>query len=124
MADQRKIIIVEGKADRFRLKKILAESIEIICTFGTISEYDLDELLEPYEMDMLYVFVDADYTGERIRALFQRNYPEAIHLYTDEFYKEVEATPFQVLVEQLIQHFEIRQQFLEIKDEKSGNMDA
>lgn len=115
--EQQKVIIVEGKADRFRLKRILAEPVRIICTYGTISEYDLDELLAPYELDLLYVFVDADFTGEQIRALFQQNYPEATHLYTNEFHKEVEMTPYRLLAEQLNQYFEIHQEFLHIEDE-------
>lgn len=114
---RRKILIVEGKADRFRLQQILAEPVKIICTFGTISESHLDELLAPYELDDLYVFVDADHTGEKIRHLFKQNYPEATHLYTDEFHKEVETTPFQLLGEQLEKYFEVEQQFLDIKDE-------
>lgn len=115
--DCQKVIIVEGKADRFRLQRMIAEPVIIICTFGTISEYHLDELLAPYEMEELYVFVDADFTGEQIRDLFQMNYPEAIHLYTDEFHKEVEATPYRLLAEELVKHFKLHQQFLRIKDD-------
>lgn len=121
---RQKILIVEGKADRLRLQRILAEPVKILCTFGTISEYDLDELLLPYETADLYVFVDADYTGEKIRSLFERNYPGAIHLYTNEFYKEVETTPYDLLSAQLKKYFEIHQQFLEIKDDRSGKLDA
>lgn len=113
----RKVIIVEGKADRFRLKRILAEPIRIICTYGTISEYDLDALLEDYEAEDLYVFVDADFTGEKIRELFKRNYPEAVHLYTNEFHKEVETTPYRLLAEQLTKYFTIHEQFLTIEDD-------
>lgn len=115
--ERRKVIVVEGKSDRFRLQQLLIEPVDIICTFGTISEYHLDELLEPYELDDLYVFVDADHTGEKIRDLFHRNYPEAVHLYTDEIHVEVEVTPYELLAEQLIKYFDIDQQFLIIKDE-------
>lgn len=107
------MIIVEGKADRLRLKRILAEPVKIICTFGTISEYNLDELLAPYEEDDLFVFVDADHTGDKIRTLFKQNYPSAIHLYTDEFYIEVEATPFDILAKQLDGYFNIHREFLQ-----------
>lgn len=115
--ERQKILIVEGKADRFRLQQILAEPVTIICTFGTISEYHLDELLMPYETANLYVFVDADYTGEKIRCLFTQNYPEAIHLYTDEFHKEVEATPYHLLGAQLDKYFKIHEQFLKVEDD-------
>ncbi|MDS9472749.1 toprim domain-containing protein [Sporosarcina pasteurii] len=110
--DRQKVIVVEGKADRFRLKRILAEPVQIICTFGTISEYHLDELMEPYEASELFVFVDADDTGDKIRTLFKKNYPWAIHLYTDEFYKEVETTPYDILAEQLDGYFNIHREFL------------
>ena len=115
--ERHKVIVVEGKADRLRLQQLLVESVDIICTFGTISEYHLDELLEPYELYDLYVFVDADYTGAQIRDLFHRHYPEAVHLYTDEFYVEVEETPYQVLATQLHPYFEINQRFVNRQDE-------
>src|SRR5690625_993336 len=107
-----KVIIVEGKADRLRLKRILAEPVHIICTYGTISEYHLDELLEPFETSDLFVFVDDDDTGERIRTLFKRNFTWAIHLYTEELYKEVETTPYHILAEELAGHFKIHREFL------------
>lgn len=114
---RQKVLIVEGKADRLRLQQVLDESVEILCTFGTISEYHLDERLASYEMAQLYVFVDADYTGEKIRRIFKQNYPEAIHLYTDEFHKDVETTPYDLLAEQLKEHFNVHEQFLRTEDD-------
>lgn len=99
---EEKILIVEGKSDRQRLERLIAEPIKIICTNGTISAYDLEELLMPYETRELYVFVDADQDGEKLRALFKREYPSAIHLYTEEIYKEVETTPYDVLAAELV----------------------
>ena len=58
---------------RKRLARILAEPVEIICTNGTVSPYRLEELLAPYEEHELYVFVDADEDGEKIRVLFKRS---------------------------------------------------
>ncbi|HLR10500.1 MAG TPA: hypothetical protein VK120_03900 [Sporosarcina sp.] len=116
----KKVLVVEGKADKFRLKQMIDEPVTIICTFGTISEYDLEELLDrtiDIERDELYVFVDADYTGEQIRALFHQLYPEAIHLFTNEEDVEVECTPFHLLAEELQPYFQIHAQFLHIKDE-------
>ena len=94
---KKKSLIVEGKSDRKRVRRILAEPIEIICTNGTISPYHLEELLTPYEQFEMYVFMDADEDGEKTRALFKRDYPLAIHLYTEKVYKEVETTPYNVL---------------------------
>jgi len=93
-----KVIIVEGSSDRLRLIPLLAEPVKIICTNGTISSYRLEELLAPYEECELFVFVDADEDGEKTRALFKREFPQAIHLYTEEVYREVETTPKKVLI--------------------------
>lgn len=92
-----KVIIVEGGSDRKRLVRILAEPVEIICTNGTISPYRLEELLEQYDQHELFVFVDADEDGEKTRVLFKREFPQAIHLYTETVYREVETTPYKVL---------------------------
>lgn len=92
-----KILIVEGAADRRRLQPLLAEPVTILCTNGTISAYHIEELIEPYEQDDLYVFADADRSGDTIRKLFKRLYPEAVHLHTDRLYREVETTPVKQL---------------------------
>jgi toprim domain protein len=108
-----KVLIVEGKSDRIRVGRILAEPIEIICTHGTISPYHLEELLAPYEQHEMYVFMDADEDGEKTRALFKREYPLAIHLYTEKVYKEVETTPYNILAAVLqAAHIEVRAEFL------------
>ena len=82
MSDER-VIIVEGGSDKKRLARILVEPVEIICTNGTVSPYRLEELLAPYEEHELFVFVDADEDGEKTRVLFKREFPAAIHLYTE-----------------------------------------
>lgn len=115
-----KFLVVEGKADRLRLQQIIDERVTIICTFGTISEYDLEALVEErvdIAKDELYVFVDADYTGDQIRQLFHELYPEAIHLYTNEDDIEVECTPYDLLAAELRPYFQVNDQFLHIKDE-------
>lgn len=111
MDRQRKIIVVEGKADRQRLKKIIAEEVIFVCTFGTISEYDVEQLMMPYEVDELFVFVDYDHTGERIRRHFHELYPEAIHLYTNPDDIEVEETPYEKLIEELQPYFILNKDF-------------
>ncbi|GKV66648.1 MULTISPECIES: toprim domain-containing protein [Sporosarcina] len=92
-----KVLIVEGSSDRRRLMPMLAEPVEIICTNGTISSYHIEELLEPYEEQDLFIFVDADASGDSIRKLFVQLYPEARHLFTDRLYREVATTPLKVL---------------------------
>ena len=110
---ENKVLIVEGNSDRKRERRVLDEPIEIICTNGTISSYHLEELLTPYEQFEMYVFLDADEDGEKTRALFKREYPLAIHLYTEKVYKEVETTPYSVLAAVLLAaDFEVRAEFL------------
>ncbi|WP_371811542.1 toprim domain-containing protein [Sporosarcina sp. Te-1] len=92
-----KVILVEGHSDKKRLLAVLAEPVEIVCTNGTVSPYKLEELLAPHEHQDIYVFVDADASGDAIRALFKRDYPEAIHLYTERVYRQVETTPYRAL---------------------------
>lgn len=109
-----KVIVVEGSADKKRLARILAEPVDIICTNGTVSPYRLEELLAPYEQHELYVFVDADESGDKIRALFKREFPAAIHLYTEKVYREVETTPYKVLAIVLVEaNLAIHPQYLQ-----------
>ncbi|MCM3745426.1 hypothetical protein M3193_14965 [Sporosarcina luteola] len=111
--DTHKVLIVEGGSDRKRLQKVLAEPVEIICTNGTVSPYRIDEMLMPYEDCELFVFLDADESGEKIRTLFKRDYPEAIHLYTERVYRQVETTPYRVLAAILLsENFDVHPEFL------------
>lgn len=111
--EMRKVIIVEGGSDRKRLQRVLAERVEIICTNGTVSLYRIEELLAPYEDFDMYVFLDADPSGEKIRALFKRAYPEALHLYTESKYGQVETTPYRALAAILLaERFLVQPQFL------------
>lgn len=88
-----KVIIVEGTSDRKKVKEIVKEPVEIICTNGTISITKLDELVDELFARDVYILVDADDSGEKLRKLFKREFPEAEHLYIDRMYKEVAAAP-------------------------------
>ncbi|MGF2617675.1 hypothetical protein FZC84_11620 [Rossellomorea vietnamensis] len=88
-----KVIIVEGTSDRKKVKEIVKEPVEIICTNGTISITKLDELVDELFTRDVYILVDADESGEKLRKLFKREFPEAEHLYIDRMYKEVAAAP-------------------------------
>lgn len=108
-----KVIVVEGRSDKQRIQKIIAEPIKIICTNGTVSPSRLEELLAPYEHGDMYIFVDADESGEKLRALIKREFPEALHLYTEVTYREVETTPMKVLANILLgANIEVRSQFI------------
>ncbi|MDE5415051.1 toprim domain-containing protein [Alkalihalobacterium chitinilyticum] len=107
-----KIIIVEGKNDRKRVQKVLNEDVEIICTHGTLSEEKLETLILPVEDLDVYILVDADDSGEKLRRQLKRELPNATHLYTDKDFGQVETTPFDYLAEVLGEYFEVKGPFL------------
>ena len=88
-----KVIIVEGKSDKKKVKEIISEPVEIICTNGTIGVTRLDELIDLLSDKQVYILVDADDSGEKLRKQFKRELPEAVHLYIDRMYREVETAP-------------------------------
>lgn len=88
-----KVIIVEGTSDKRKVKSVLREDIEIICTNGTISLSRLDELVDQLYYRDVYILVDADESGEKLRRQFKREMPEATHLYIDKMYREVASAP-------------------------------
>lgn len=105
----RKIMIVEGKRDKEKLLQILDEPVEIICTYGTLSEEKLEELILPLQDEDVYVLVDADDAGNKLRNQFKRELPNARHLYTRRMYREVQDTPLEYLAEVLAkEHFAVR----------------
>src|SRR5690625_6305571 len=90
-----KVIIVEGIADKRQIQKIIAEDVEIVCTYGTFGVEKFDEMLEEYQLDdkEVYLLVDADEPGEKLRKQFISELPHAVHIYIPEEYQEVELTP-------------------------------
>lgn len=109
-----KIIIVEGKTDKKRLLQILAEPVEIICTYGTLSEEKIEELIRPLaDEEDVYVLVDADDSGNKLRNQLKQELPNARHLYTRRMYREVATTPPEFLAEVLHRaHFEVHPDWL------------
>lgn len=97
-----KVIVVEGKSDKTRIAPLIAEPVKIICTNGTVSPTRLEELLLPYEEADLIILVDADSSGEKLRKLVKREFPEARHFYIDRSYKEVATTPLRILLDVLV----------------------
>ncbi|OCA81341.1 toprim domain-containing protein [Pseudobacillus wudalianchiensis] len=97
-----KTIIVEGASDRKKIKEIVNEPVDIICTNGTIGLSRLDELIESLYGQDVYILVDADRAGEKLRKQFIRELPEARHLYIDRVYKEVATAPYRHLASVLL----------------------
>jgi toprim domain protein len=102
LEDYHRVIIVEGKSDRKKIEAVIKDEVEIICTNGTISTAKLDELIEYLYNKDVYILVDADDAGEKLRKQFKREIPEAEHLYIDKMYREVATTPEQHLATVLL----------------------
>lgn len=109
----RKVIIVEGKKDKEKLLQILDEPVEIICTYGTLSDEKIEELILPLQDEDVYILVDADEAGNKLRNRLKQELPNAKHLYTRRMYREVQNTPAEYLAEMLLNaHFEVRGEWL------------
>ena len=112
--DQVKVIIVEGKSDKKKVQGIIKEPVDIICTNGTISLTRMDELIDTLSDKEVYVMVDADESGEKLRKQFRREFPHAEHLYIDKMYKEVATAPLHHLATVLLSaNIDIHPMFLE-----------
>ncbi|PLR92596.1 toprim domain-containing protein [Bacillus sp. T33-2] len=109
-----KVIIVEGSSDKRKVQSVLKEPVEIICTNGTISLSRLDELVDTLCSKDVYILVDADESGEKLRKQFKREFPEANHLYIDKMYREVATAPEKHLATVLIgANIDVHAEFLE-----------
>lgn len=88
-----KVLVVEGASDRKKVRKILNEEVDILCTNGTISYQKMDSFVdELYDKDV-YILTDSDESGDKLRKQFKREIPNARHLYIDRTYREVAAAP-------------------------------
>ncbi|CAH0344684.1 Ribonuclease M5 [Bacillus sp. CECT 9360] len=109
-----KVIIVEGTSDKKKVKSVLKEDIEIICTNGTISLTKLDELVDELFNRDVYILVDADESGEKLRKQFKREMPEASHLYIDRMYREVASAPaYHIATVLLSANIDVKMEFVE-----------
>jgi len=94
-------IIVEGKNDRSRLRSIIHEDVPIHCTYGTPGTAQIDKLQKQVGDRDVYLFMDNDASGKRIRGKLRDTFPDAEHIYTRRSYPGVEGTPAPYLIEQL-----------------------
>ncbi|WP_342714524.1 toprim domain-containing protein [Gracilibacillus orientalis] len=90
-----KVIIVEGRSDKEKVAKLVDEEVDIVCTNGTINVDRLENLIEMFYMDYrdVYILVDEDNAGKKLRKQLSKELPHAIHVYIDKSYREVAATP-------------------------------
>ncbi|WP_096199755.1 toprim domain-containing protein [Bacillus sp. FJAT-45350] len=103
-----KVLIVEGTNDRKRVKRVIDEPVEIICTYGTLSDEKLETLIFPVEDLDVYILVDEDEAGEKLRKQLNHELPNATHIYTLKEYRQVETTPYKYLAQVLRGHFAVK----------------
>lgn len=94
-------VIVEGKNDRSRLKRLLSPEITILCTYGTLNTERLENLKHTVQDEPVYLFMDNDSSGKKIRGILRDAFPDAEHIYTRRGYAGVEGTPDEYLIQQL-----------------------
>ncbi|CAM3450680.1 toprim domain-containing protein [Paenibacillus lupini] len=93
-------IIVEGKNDKSRIRRVLDEAVPIFCTFGTPGTLQLEKLRKQVGSKDVFIFTDNDSSGKRIRGILRDLFPDAEHIYTRRGYPGVEHTPEDYLIEQ------------------------
>ncbi|CQR46536.1 Ribonuclease M5 [Paraliobacillus sp. PM-2] len=90
-----RVLIVEGLTDKKQIKKIVNDSITIICTNGTLGVEKMEQLINDYELDHcdVFILVDEDEAGHKLRKQLSIELPHAKHIYIDRTFREVAATP-------------------------------
>lgn len=94
-------IIVEGKNDRSKLRRLLDEDVRIFCTFGTLNTDKLESLRKQVKEDEIFLFLDNDPSGKKIRGILRDAFPDATQIYTRRGYAGVEGTPDEYVIAQL-----------------------
>ncbi|CAG7659119.1 toprim domain-containing protein [Paenibacillus allorhizosphaerae] len=94
-------IIVEGKNDKSRLRRLLTDEIVIYCTFGSLNTERLESLKKKIGTREVFLFTDNDSSGKKIRGILRDTFPDAEQIYTRRGYAGVEGTPDEYLIQQL-----------------------
>lgn len=68
-------IIVEGKNDRSRLRRLLAPEVDILCTFGTLNTLKLESLRRTVGDGEVYLYMDNDSSGKKSAAYCAMPFP-------------------------------------------------
>lgn len=89
MDELEKVMIVEGKIDKEKIESVLNELVCIICINGIISQLKFEELVDEFYDKDVYILVDVDELGEKLRKQLKREFNEVCYLYIDRVYKEV-----------------------------------
>lgn len=94
-------IIVEGKNDRSKLRRLVNKEVNIYCTFGTLNSLKMESLQKQVCDDDVYLFMDNDSSGKKIRGILRDLFPDAVQMYTRRGYAGVEGTPDEYIIAQL-----------------------
>jgi len=95
------VIIVEGKNDKAKLRRLLSDEVEILCTFGTPGTHTLADCKRRAMDKDVFIWTDNDPSGRKIRAILTDTFPDSEHIYTRKGYAGVEGTPDEYLISQL-----------------------
>ncbi|WP_166240604.1 toprim domain-containing protein [Paenibacillus turpanensis] len=95
------VIIVEGKNDKSRVRRLLHPDVPILCTFGTPSKERLEALRKQAGDRDVYLFTDNDASGKKIRGMLRDLFPDAVQMHTKSGYAGVEGTPEEHIIRQL-----------------------
>jgi len=120
MDELEKVIIVEGRSDLMKVKKIVNDDLMILCTNGTLGISKLEDMIDEYMLDEreVIILVDEDASGKKLRKQLNKELPHARNLYVDRSYREVETTPDYVLASILVSaNIEIFPEFLKGRTE-------
>lgn len=110
-----RIVIVEGITDKKKLNKVLKESVDIVCTHGTLGVERMEELILDNNLDHrpVFILVDEDDSGYKLRKQLTEELPHAVHIYIDKAFREVAATPEPELARALLsKHFQVKPMYL------------
>lgn len=115
MIDDQQVLIVEGTSDKAAIEPLLAEPVNIVCTHGTVAYEQLLQLGDDLDDADVYILVDADASGDKLRNQLKQVLPGARHLYTKRVYREVAVTPREELARILHKaHFELSEPWCDI----------
>lgn len=95
------VVIVEGKNDMNKLRGVLSSDIEILCTFGSLSSERMYLLQKKSGNKQVYLFMDNDVSGKKIRGMLRDLFPDSEQIYTRKGYAGVEGTPEEYIIQQL-----------------------
>ncbi|MCP3032818.1 topoisomerase [Halobacillus sp. A1] len=110
-----RILIVEGITDKKKINKVLKTPVEILCTHGTLGVERMEELILDHNLDHrpVFILVDEDDSGNKLRKQLTSELPHAAHIYVDKAFREVAATPEHELARALLSHhFQVKPVYL------------